>query len=98
VDAANRPYGYDQYAGNAVENVRRMMFHRLARDARTSAMENRYQQFIDMSNLLTAGRAVLVGNASRHSTGATILDGDDPLGGDDDRHWTLVRIVFPVKK
>ena len=71
-----------------------MMFHERAGATNYTGMLNRYQNFVDMSNELELGRAILVG---RGPDGATVKINDEPASADDQsRHTSIYRFVLPV--
>jgi hypothetical protein len=82
--------------------LRTMMFYEAAGGRSFSHLGNDYQSFVDMSNLLKTGCAILVAEAGRSPNeakqGATLLRGDKPLAGNEDRHGAIYRFVFPVTK
>jgi len=73
-----------------------MLFFRAAGGFEYTNLTFAYQNVLDMSEEIAAGRAVLFGRAKR-SFGRLEDDGrplDDASGGP--RQWTLVRVVLPV--
>ena len=94
---------YDQASTDAAYVLRMMMFYEAAGGQRYTGLTNDYQQFVDGSELLTSGRAVLVGQAADAEPmgrGAAELRNDGrPIGdGPQDRHAVFYRFVLPVKK
>jgi hypothetical protein len=73
-----------------------VMFHQAAGGRGYVKLTNRYQRSLDLSDHLTAGRAILVGHAD-HSR-APIFRDDEALSGEDVQHGTFYRIVFPVER
>ena len=72
-----------------------MMFHEAAGGDTYTRLTHRYQSFVDLSQQLNSGRAVLLG---RCKTPATELTSDQIATGDTyDRRWTFCRILFPVE-
>ncbi|MDZ4656292.1 MAG: hypothetical protein SH868_01805 [Bythopirellula sp.] len=72
-----------------------MMFFHAVNGQRYSGMLSRYQGFLDMSHLLDQPDvAILLAKASK--PGSQWLDGDKPLGSDQDLNWTYYRFVVPV--
>ena len=65
-------------------------------------MDNEYQTFVDLSDLLKTGRAILTAEGPDQSLekyqGAALLRDEKPLAGPADKHITLYRFVFPVKR
>ena len=75
-----------------------MMFHGVAGGDKYTQLHHRYQAYVDLSEHLRNGRAVLVGRAKQraseillngHTTGAN-------YDQDYDHNWTFYRVVFPV--
>jgi hypothetical protein len=78
-----------------------MMFYEAAGGRRYTGMANAYQGFVDLSTLLKADRAILVAQgpaAGQDRQGAQLLRNGQPLMNSQDRHVTIYRFVFPVKK
>ena len=78
-----------------------MMFFNAINGQSYTKMDNEYQSFVDLSDLLKTGRAILTAEGPDQSLqkyhGAALLRDDKPLAGPADRHITLYRFVFPVK-
>jgi hypothetical protein len=75
--------------------VQRMMFYEAAGGFKATHLSNRYQRFVDLSNHLAMDQAILVGRADQPAAPLR-LDGQ-PAENNDNRHWTLYRILLPVK-
>jgi hypothetical protein len=76
-----------------------MMFYDAAGGRRYTGLWNDYQNFVDLSTLLKADRAILVAQSpAKKQDGATLLRDDQPLGGAQNKHITIYRFVFPVKR
>ena len=92
---------YDQSSTDASYILRIMMFYNNIDGQSYTKMDNGYQTFVDLSDLLKTGRAILVAespNQSRETNhGAALLRDGKPLTGPTDKHITLYRFVFPVK-
>ena len=98
-DRSNRDMGYVLWA---------MLFYDAAGGRQHTSMANDYQGFTDLSGLLKAGRAILVGMPPQDGScrGGDLLRGplprpgepDDrrPLGNALDRHTTVYRFILPV--
>ncbi len=71
-----------------------MMFHGAAGGDRYTQLKHRYQGFVDLSQQLRRGRAVLVGRGAQPATHVEI-DGSEATE-QYDRTWTFYRVVFPV--
>ncbi len=82
--------------------LRYMMFYNAIDGQSYTKMDNEYQSFVDLSDLLKTGRAILSAQGPDQSLekyhGATLLRNDKPLAGPADTHITLYRFVFPVKR
>ena len=92
---------YDQSSADIPYILRAMMFYEAAGGRRYTGMANAYQGFVDLSTLLKADRAILVAQgpaAGQDRQGAQLLRNGQPLVNSQDRHVTIYRFVFPVKK
>lgn len=93
---------YDQSSTDLAYILRIMMFYDAAGGRRYTRLWNSYQDFVDLSLLLKADRAILVAQqpmpASEGHEGATLLSDGKRLAGPKDHHETIYRFVFPVKK
>jgi hypothetical protein len=93
---------YDQAGTDTAYILRIMMFFTAIDGQDYTGMDNEYQTFVDMSDLLKTGRAILVAEGPRHSghenQGATLLRDGIPMADPADMHLTLYRFVFPVKR
>jgi hypothetical protein len=93
---------YDQGSVDVAYVLRAMMFFRAAGGRAYTGLWNRYQGFVDCSDLLQANRAVLVAgvpndvSAGRH--GADLLSDGRPMAGPHDPHKVIYRFVFPVSQ
>jgi hypothetical protein len=92
---------YDQGSVDLVYVLRAMMFFEASGGSRYTRLLNRYQEFVDLSDLLKTDRAILValpgsspGRAER--SGAELLRDGQPLASPANRHRTIYRFVFPV--
>ncbi|MCG8451125.1 MAG: hypothetical protein MI725_16275, partial [Pirellulales bacterium] len=73
-----------------------IMFYRAIDGFRYTNMAHRYQAFLDLSHLLAQDDlAILLCRIS--TTGSRWFDNDEPLGSNQDRHWTYYRFVLPVE-
>ena len=92
----------EMYNRDASYILRIMMFYEKAGGRNYTHLSNDYQSFVDLSNLLKTGRAILVAdavqNANDSKQGAILLRKDTPVARDEDRHAVIYRFVFPVKK
>ena len=93
---------YDQSSTDVPYILRMMMFYEAAGAERYTGLWNAYQGFVDLSTLLGADRAILVAqgpsDSQEKSRGATLLRDGRPLSGTQNKHVTMYRFVFPVKK
>ena len=88
---------YDQSSSDPLYVLRMMMFYEAAGGRRYTGLTNDYQRFVDFSDLLKTGRAVLMAQAP--DAGAELLrDGQTAGAGPRDRHAVFVRFALPVKK
>jgi hypothetical protein len=98
---------YDLTGFDVPTILRQMMFFEAAGGRRYAGVDNEYQRFVDLSDLLADGRAILIGYsrlpgqpANEKATGAVLLRDGQPLesadGAQADQHWTCYRFVFPV--
>jgi hypothetical protein len=85
---------YDPNALNVDRIVQVMGFFDATGGKSYAKLSSRYQAFIDMSNQLYVGRAVLVARA----TGRTqLMNGEQALGSAEDQQWTIYRFVTDVR-
>ncbi|MEX0792927.1 MAG: hypothetical protein WD045_07295 [Pirellulaceae bacterium] len=84
---------------NQGTNVNRIMqiatLHEAAGGKSYTGLTQRYQSFVDLSNLSATGRAILIGTSTDRATTLT-LDGT-PVTDEATNHWTFVRLVLPVE-
>ena len=73
-----------------------MMFYQAAGGRSYTQLTHRYQPYLDSSDLVQIGRAVLVGTCTKPLV--ELRRGDDGLSDNYDTHLTLVRVVFPVSR
>ena len=72
-----------------------MLFHGAARGQSYTGLSHRFQTYLDLSEHLTTGRAVLVGRTRERAT--QVAPADAPCADDDyDQSWTWWRVVLPV--
>lgn len=73
-----------------------MLFHGAARGQAYTGLSHRYQSYVDLSEHLTTGRAILMGRSRERLVEITSADGaltDDQY----DQSWTWWRVVLPVQ-
>ena len=73
-----------------------MMFHEAAGATGYTQLTHQYQGFVDLSDHLTAGSAVLVGRIS--SPAVRLLSPGVEPADRANQAWTFVRIVWPVRQ
>jgi len=92
---------YDQSNTDAAYILRIMMFYNAVDGKSYTRMDNGYQTFVDLSDLLKTGRAILVAEGPNQSQdkyhGAALLRDGKVMNSPMDKHTTLYRFVFPVK-
>ncbi len=95
------PYDYNQTNATPDSVLQRMMFYQAAGGRHSARLWNSYQEFVDLSELLKTGRAILFTRtptpADEGYEGARLLGDGKPLSGQQDRHETVYRFIFPVK-
>jgi len=94
---------YDPSSRDVTYILRMMMFHDAAGGRRYTGLWNSYQDFVDFTSLLNADRAILVAQRAAADKGeklqgAALLRDGRPLVDAADRHPTIYRFVFPVKR
>ena len=90
---------YDQGSTDVPYVLRMMMFYQAAGGYHYTGLTNDYQRFVDLSDLLKTGCAVLVGQASDDHVAAEWQRDGHPLGdAASNRHTVFYRFVLPVKK
>jgi hypothetical protein len=93
---------YDPSSADAAYILRIMMFYKAIDGQDYARMDNGYQTFVDLSDLLKTGRAILTAEgpdqAGDKYEGATLLHDGKPPADPADKHVTLYRFVFPVKQ
>jgi hypothetical protein len=81
--------------------LQKMMFYEAAGGRRYTHLTNSYQEFVDLSDLLKTGRAILVTQTPTPAVdghaGAELLGDGKPLVRKQDQHGTMYRFIFPVK-
>ena len=83
---------WDKYDLNIPRIIEMMMFHEAAGGEIYTGMSNRFQSFIDLSNQIAAGRAVLVGRVSRETT---LIECN--ANSSSSEQWIFYRFVLPVQ-
>ncbi|MGD0653014.1 MAG: hypothetical protein ABSA16_01595 [Thermoguttaceae bacterium] len=92
---------YDPSSAEVSYILRIMMFYKAIDGQSYTRMDNEYQTFVDLSDLLKTGRAILTAEGPEQSgeinQGAALLRDEKPLADPANKHITLYRFVFPVK-
>jgi len=92
---------YDQSSVDVSYILRAMMFFEAAGGQRYTGLDNDYQGFVDLSNLLKTNRAILVAHAPAGAVavlGSELLCDGEPLRSRQDVHTVIYRFVFPVER
>lgn len=87
---------WDQTSRDVSRIMEIMMFHEAAGGESYTGLTQRYQPFVDLSDHLRTGRAILVGRSETPAS-QWIRDGQS-LADSYDRRWTYYRVVFPVEE
>lgn len=91
---------YDLASTDLRQILQTMMFFEAAGGSRYTGLVSNYQDFVDASELLKAGRAMLVGfvgPASVDRVAVALLRDGQPLASPGDPHVVALRILLPVK-
>ena len=102
-EGIQRATPYDRGSSDVTYILRAMMFFKAAGGHRYTGLANRYQGFVDLSDLLKSERAILmaIGPDSDWQgprPGARLLYHGQPATSAEDRHVTIYRFVIPVAK
>jgi len=92
---------YDQSSVDVSYILRAMMFFEAAGGRQYTGLDNDYQRFVDLSNLLKTNRAILVAHAPAEAValaGSALLRDGQPVSGPQDGHVVIYRFVFPVER
>jgi len=91
---------YDQGSIDLAYVLRAMMFFQMSGGSRYTGLMNRYQEFVDLSDLLRTDRAILVAEAvsaqGQPRYGARLLRDGEPLDDPGNRHKAVIRFLLPV--
>mgnify|MGYP002621751939 CR=1 FL=1 len=85
---------YDQASFDIPRIVEIMSCYDLAGGENYTGLTNEYQEFVDLSQLVRNGRAILIGR--RQATTTQLICNDEPLDDPTGQGWTFVRFVLPV--
>jgi len=94
--AIDRPTMWNAADTDVPRIIEMMMFYKAAKGRSYTRLSHRYQGFLDMSDHLAMGRAILTGRAAQPSSQIS-LNGD-PQSDNYDSRWTFYRLVIPVKR
>ncbi len=83
---------YDQATFDVPRIVEMMTAQELA-EGNYTGLANQYQRYVELSDLVHGGRAVLIGRVA--APGSSLERDDKPLGAET-QNWTFHRYVFPV--
>jgi hypothetical protein len=93
---------YDRASLNSAYILQTMTFHSAVGGAEYTGLQGGHQRFVDLSSMLSAGQAVLVGFAPAERTGPLpgleLLRDGRPLAARGDEHMRVYRFVFPVRE
>jgi len=87
---------YDRGSLDVPRIVEIMSAHELAGGESYTGLVNQYQSFVDLSGLVKAGRAILIGR--RAKAAAELTRDGQPMTTEADGRWTFYRYVFPVRE
>ncbi|MCL4204982.1 MAG: hypothetical protein KJ000_21080 [Pirellulaceae bacterium] len=94
VDTRDVSTPWDQASLDVARILEVLMFYQAAGGRKYTGLTHRYQSYLDLSDHLRMGRAILVG---RGAEPAATLNRDGRSQAElTDRRWTLYRVVFPV--
>ncbi len=92
---------YDQASTDVSYILKMMMFYNAIDGRSYTRLANGYQTFVDLSDLLKTGRAILLAEGPdqlpEKKCGAVLLCDNKPVDKPRDKHKTIYRFVFPVK-
>ena len=86
---------YDQASFDVASILQQMMFYNAAGGRRYTGLANRYQGFVDLSDHLELGQAILWGATTERP--AELENEGRPLADAVQRHWTFYRFVLPLE-
>jgi hypothetical protein len=85
---------WDQASLDVPRILEALMFYQAAGGHRYTGLTHRYQSYLDLSEHLRMGQAILVGRST--TPAATLLCDGQSQQQLTDRHWTFYRVIFPV--
>jgi hypothetical protein len=86
---------YSQSGFDIRSILQQMMFYDAGGGRRYTGLANRYQEFIDLSDHLDLGQAILWGATTERPSELT--NDDKPLADASERRWTFYRFVLPLE-
>jgi len=89
---------YDPSSRDASYVLQTMMFFEAAGGRRYTGLTNGYQRRVDLSELLNAGRAVLIAAVPQQHHGAELLRDGRPLDDTNANRVTFYRFVLPIER
>lgn len=96
IDSKDRSQQWQPASTDVPRILQMLMFHDVARGFSYTGLTHHYQPYIDFSEQIRSGRAVLAGYASQRVATAR-LDGRSLADSyDASRTWTVFRLVLPV--
>lgn len=96
VDGKDVSTPWDVQNGDVMRIAEQLAFHDAAGGENYTSLHHRHQGYIDLSELLSMGRAVLLCRVKEQLS--SIEDTANPSDGSGKSHWTMVRIVYPVSE
>ena len=86
---------YNQAGFDIRSILQQMMFYGAGGGRRYTGLANRYQEFIDLSDHLDLGQAILWGATTERPS--ELENDNQPLADASERHWTFYRFVLPLE-
>jgi hypothetical protein len=97
IDSKDRSQQWQPASTDVPRILQMLMFHDVARGFSYTGLTHHYQPYIDFSEQIRSGRAVLAGYAHERVTTAS-LDGQSLADSyDASQSWTVFRLVLPVR-
>ncbi len=96
VDGKDVSTPWDAQSDNVARIAQMMSFYRSSGGQKYTDLRHRLQNYIDLSEHLSLGRAVLFGRIEKRLS--QIEDSETDLSRNYDKHWTFIRVVYPVEE